>query len=96
MAKQDDYIRITLRLPQDLHARLSELAGAKSLNAEIVDRLTDSLTKVSVDPDEYKFLKMYDPERLAEDLGNKVQDKINEAIRIALRKSGGKDLFGDD
>lgn len=39
MAKQDDWVRITLRLPPELHAYLSEQAGAGSLNAEIVDRL---------------------------------------------------------
>ncbi|MBS7741421.1 MULTISPECIES: hypothetical protein [unclassified Chelatococcus] len=43
MAKQDDYIRITLRLPQDVHRRLIEAAGPRSLNAEIVTRLQNTL-----------------------------------------------------
>ena len=47
MAKQDEYVRITLRLPPDLHARLLDSAGAKSLNAEIVDRLEGSFEQDS-------------------------------------------------
>lgn len=43
MAKQDEFIRITLRLPPALHARLTKIAGAKSLNAEIVSRLEESI-----------------------------------------------------
>lgn len=42
MAKQDDWIRITLRLPSDLHSKLSDAAENSSMNAEIVERLTDS------------------------------------------------------
>ncbi len=40
MAKQDDYVRITLRLPPDLHEALVRKAGANSLNAEIVSLLS--------------------------------------------------------
>ena len=38
-------INITLRLPPELHAQLADLAGArgKSLNREIVERLTYTL-----------------------------------------------------
>lgn len=39
MAKQDDWVRITLRLPPELHEQLKERAGAGSLNAEIVEAL---------------------------------------------------------
>lgn len=45
MAKQDDWIRITLRLPGDLHARLVEAAASSSMNAEIVERLSDSFVR---------------------------------------------------
>ena len=44
MAKQDDWSRITLRLPSEIHTKLADSAGAKSLNAEIVDRLERSLS----------------------------------------------------
>lgn len=42
MSDEDRYIRITLRIPRDLHGQLSEGAErtSKSINAEIVDRLT--------------------------------------------------------
>jgi len=43
MAKQDNWPKFTLRLPPDLHRHLSEVAGAKSLNAEIVDRLQSTI-----------------------------------------------------
>ena len=44
MESDDRYTRITLRLPKDLHARLSEAADdtSKSMNAEIVARLQSS------------------------------------------------------
>lgn len=45
MAKQDDWIRITLRLPGDLHERLVEAAASSSMNAEIVERLSDSFVR---------------------------------------------------
>ncbi|MCG7623019.1 hypothetical protein [Epibacterium sp. Ofav1-8] len=41
MAKQDDWIRITLRLPRDLHARINAAGGASSLNATIVTALDE-------------------------------------------------------
>lgn len=51
MANQDDYIRITLRIPKDLHGRLSELAEetSKSMNAEIIGRLEASVLAESLD-----------------------------------------------
>ena len=46
MAKQDDWVRLTVRLPPDVHARLSDAVavGANSMNAEIVERLQFSFT----------------------------------------------------
>lgn len=42
---EDRYTRITLRIPKDLHAALTRLAAEKSrsMNAEIIDRLTWSV-----------------------------------------------------
>ena len=47
MEEDDRYTRITLRVPKDIHARLAERAfqASKSINAEIVGRLTSSLTE---------------------------------------------------
>lgn len=45
MAHQDDFIKTALRLPRRLHASIREAAqlGGKSMNAEIIGRLQDSL-----------------------------------------------------
>jgi hypothetical protein len=45
MAHQDDFIKTALRLPRALHASIREAAqlGGKSMNAEIIGRLQDSL-----------------------------------------------------
>jgi hypothetical protein len=39
MAKQDEYVRYTIRVPEALYRRLQDAAGHKSVNAEIVARL---------------------------------------------------------
>lgn len=45
MAKQDDYVRYTIRVPADLYAQLQSAAGEKSVNAEIVARLERSFAE---------------------------------------------------
>lgn len=47
MAKQDDYVRYTIRVPAGLYERLQKAAGEKSINAEIVARLEASLPATS-------------------------------------------------
>lgn len=44
MAKQDDYARITLRMPAALHARINDARekANRSMNAEIIERLERS------------------------------------------------------
>lgn len=42
MAKQDDWKRITLRIPPELYDRIAESAGASSVNAAIIHRLNQS------------------------------------------------------
>ncbi|MBB6577974.1 hypothetical protein HNP33_002042 [Comamonas odontotermitis] len=46
MDEEDRYTRITLRIPKELHTSLSEAAEktSKSLNAEIIGRLSDSFS----------------------------------------------------
>ncbi|WP_271896290.1 Arc family DNA-binding protein [Candidatus Phyllobacterium onerii] len=39
MAKQDEWTRITLRIPPELHEKLTEAARTSSMNAEIIRRL---------------------------------------------------------
>ena len=50
MAKQDDYIKTALRLPRELHQRIQESADSKgrSMNAEIIDRLSNAGDGVDV------------------------------------------------
>lgn len=51
MDKDDRYTRITLRIPKELHERLADSADqtSKSMNAEIIARLSESFTIKSVD-----------------------------------------------
>ncbi len=42
MAKQDEWKRITLRIPPDLHARVAAAAESVSLNGLIVEVLEDA------------------------------------------------------
>lgn len=46
MAKQDDWVRLTVRLPPEVYARLTETVatGPNSMNAEIVSRLEFSFS----------------------------------------------------
>lgn len=69
MAKQDDWIRITLRLPRDLHARITAAVGAASLNATIVTSLEERFP-VSAEERLRALLDEYD-EAMAEDGPNK-------------------------
>lgn len=39
---RDDWVRMTLRLPPELHREIAASAGALSMNAAIVQRLIDS------------------------------------------------------
>ena len=45
MAKQDDYVRYTIRVPREIYADIEEHANAasRSVNAEIIQRLGDSI-----------------------------------------------------
>lgn len=43
-AERDSWVRITLRLPDELHLELVQAAGEASLNATIVERLKKSFT----------------------------------------------------
>jgi hypothetical protein len=42
MARQDDYVRYTIRVPAELYERVKEAAGDRSVNAEIIERLDKS------------------------------------------------------
>lgn len=58
MDEEDRYTRITLRLPKELHSRLTEVASAQShsMNAEIVARLQGSFATGTVTTTNYDVL----------------------------------------
>lgn len=43
MARQDDYVRYTIRVPEELYAQIKAAAGEKSVNAEIILRLESAM-----------------------------------------------------
>ncbi|MFJ2456650.1 Arc family DNA-binding protein [Pseudomonas protegens] len=53
MAIQDEYIRITLRIPKELHSLLADSAEqtSKSMNAEILARLQESFSQREIEPE---------------------------------------------
>lgn len=55
MAEDDGFVRITLRIPSDLHGRLNEAAAKKrSMNAEIIHRLEASFSAGRSRPTDWK------------------------------------------
>ncbi len=86
VAKQDEYARITLRLPPDIHAKLIERAGAKSLNAEIVTRLTKTLAEDQMIDDGYPG-----PEEEIEanrELLEKIRLQTSKTVNRVLKEAG--------
>lgn len=68
MAKQDDYVRYTIRVPREIYADIEDHANAasRSVNAEIIQRLGDSIANR---PGEGLVeLKVNVPEKLYNDL----------------------------
>lgn len=53
MAKQDDFVRYTIRVPEELYKRVAESAegGGRSVNAEIIARLEASFDEQVITPD---------------------------------------------
>lgn len=49
MAKQDDYVRYTVRLPAELYERIKRAAGDKSVNAEIIATLEEAYPPMTMD-----------------------------------------------
>ncbi|WP_312795588.1 hypothetical protein [Tianweitania sp.] len=78
MAKQDDYVRYTIRVPSDLYARVQEAAGEKSLNAEIVERLESSFEEI----EGYKELSELFMETMKDNLARS-QREVEEYRQLA-------------
>lgn len=56
---QDDYLKTALRLPRDLHAKIQQIANdsGRSMNAEIVERLTRSFEAEDSSPERIQSLE---------------------------------------
>lgn len=95
MARQDDYIRITLRIPGELHAKLVGLAGEASLDAEIIHRLERSVMEREAMSD---MMVGREAAQFALRLSEELRDEIKEAAarngrsmnaEILVRMNGG-------
>lgn len=82
MAKQDDWVRLTVRMPPDLYERLQAIvaSGPLSMNAEIVARLERTLRPPTLDTPA-------DPAAV-EDMRD-AANKLYEALAMA-RAEGGR------
>ena len=83
MAKQDDYVRITIRVPKDVHAALSEkcLGEAHSLNAEIIKALQDRVLKIK--QNEIKTRTIF--ELIGKDANSSFDEKdLDKAVEIVV------------
>ncbi len=83
MNDDDRYIRITLRIPKELHQRLSVAADetSKSLNAEIVGRLSESFNESEPVA---KIIKMAEVEALERRLERSAKEAHMQVLQIGL------------
>jgi hypothetical protein len=84
MAKQDDYVRYTIRVPSDLYERLKNEAGEKSVNAEIVERLDKSFGVWAL---EYELAEL---RRLTMDNEGHVQLSVSPYLQSLVKKAAKK------
>lgn len=78
MAKQDDYVRYTIRVPARLYAQIEDAAGEKSVNAEINARLQGSFEENFTDAvllDRIKELVL--AKRITDLFGSEISDGIS-------------------
>ncbi|WP_448953079.1 toxin-antitoxin system HicB family antitoxin [Labrys neptuniae] len=90
MAKQDEWARITLRIPPELHAKLMEAAKATSMNAEIISRLEQTFNlrigdRVSPDGERYFMTKEEVEEILDRSLGRLKNDLIHAGLELGKK-----------
>jgi len=78
--KRDNYIRITLRIPEKLHASLTKAAEntRKSMNTEIIDRLDQTFTSS-------KALRKVASDLLPQPDQTEILEKI-EALTMEIRE----------
>lgn len=84
MARQDTYVRYTIRLPAPLYERVREAAGEKSINAEIIARLETSFGVVGLGEAAAKP-KRDDTAALRRDI-QELAKKLDSALRSLEKK----------
>jgi hypothetical protein len=85
MAKQDDYVRITIRIPKGVHAALAEKCEgeAHSLNAEIVQRLVRSIDEENIKNRVREFVMM--DKASDEAPGDVIREKLQALIERVVQ-----------
>lgn len=89
MDKDDRYTRITLRIPKDLHSKLSDAADetSKSMNAEIIARLEDSVLRDTPVDELVNASKAKELAALARrDLSEAIRKEVILDLRSAISK----------
>jgi predicted DNA-binding protein len=85
--EEDGYTRITLRIPKDLHAQLTELSQrtSKSMNAQIIECLRKGVTDLRAD---FMFRRLLTRTmaQLEKELPELVNDEERMAAMILLAK----------
>lgn len=85
---RDNWVRLTLRLPPELHAKIVSRAGAMSLNAAIVHFLQNALAHEDVLSDVAKSGSKATIEALADKLMDDISRTVRESLRDELKASG--------
>lgn len=100
MAGQDDWVRMTLRLPEDLHQELqnrSNVSG-RSLNTEIVARLLysidiDKSRMITSDDHDMEIIIRTDLERIRAKHDKLQEEAQGYAERIAAMERGLREIL---
>lgn len=101
MARQDDWVRVTLRLPREVHAELAGISGAASLNAEIVKRIQayPRLSEGYEEAEEQLNQKYGEVEGLSKELG-RVSKELAAASSLFIKTTSSmearNDAFADE
>jgi hypothetical protein len=92
METDDRYTRITLRIPKDLHAKLTETADAtsKSMNAEIIARLEASVLRDTPSDELVSASRAKELAALARrDLADTIRNEVILDLRQAISRGLG-------
>lgn len=103
MVKYDEFVRITLRLPPELHGKLLEVKNLQSLNAEIINRLEQSFERPFEADERFEHLQEFS-DKLIKNLEETERDsyeahkKLNETMKelYVLQNTKGLDALKNE